>query len=451
MASDRYIDFANSDFGRRLVGAVGLPAPARLERWQAGRLRPIEGPLVISSGALAETVRGFAPRLTDAVFAFGGTAAQANAWLPEQGHKAKAVVFDASGLSRTEHLAQLRDFFHPLLRSLGASAHIVVLGLPPDTLDDPLTASTQQAVEGFTRSLGKELREGGTVTLLQVAPGAEPQLEGALRFFLSPKSAFVSGQVLRLTPHEQQVQDWSRPLAGRKALVTGAARGIGAAIAETLARDGAEVLLVDVPAARNDVEALAARLGGRALAVDICSAEAAEQLRAQLPDGLDVLVHNAGITRDKTLANMTAELWDPVLAVNLQAPLTLTQALLDSGTLRDHASIVLMASISGLGGNRGQTNYTASKAGLIGFARAMAPALKPRGISINAVAPGFIETRMTAEMPFALREAGRRMTSLGQGGLPQDVAEAVAWLGQPGSGAISGQVLRVCGQSVMGA
>ncbi|RMO54063.1 hypothetical protein ALQ38_02949 [Pseudomonas marginalis pv. marginalis] len=113
--------------------------------------------------------------------------------------------------------------------------------------------------------------------------------------------------------------------------------------------------------------------------------------------------------------------------------------------------MVLLASISGIAGNRGQTNYAASKAGLIGLAQAWAPLLKERGITINAVAPGFIETQMTAHIPFALREAGRRMSSLGQGGLPQDVAEAVAWLGQPGSGAVSGQALRVCGQSLLGA
>ena len=162
-------------------------------------------------------------------------------------------------------------------------------------------------------------------------------------------------------------------------------------------------------------------------------------------------MHNAGITRDKTLANMTPEYWDAVLAVNLNAPQVLTKALLDSGSLHDNARVVLLASISGIAGNRGQTNYAASKAGLIGLAQAWAPLLKARGISINAVAPGFIETQMTAHIPFALREAGRRMSSLGQGGLPQDVAEAVAWLGQPGSGAVSGQALRVCGQSLLGA
>lgn len=451
MSSDRYIDFANSDIGRRLVGAIGLPKPVRLERWQAGRLRPVEGTLLISAGPLADHVRLFAQRLTDSLYSFGGEIPGATQWVADQGPKLKAVVFDASTFTHVDHLKQLREFFQPLLRSLDASAHVVILGQAPASLKDPVAAATQQAVEGFSRSLAKEMRNGGTVQLLQVDKGAEEQLEGAFRFFLSPKSAFISGQVIRLRRCAVEVQDWSRPLAGRRALVTGAARGIGAAIAETLARDGAQVVLLDVPQAKADLEALAARLGGQALTLDIGAENAASQLIEHLPDGLDILVHNAGITRDKTLANMSSEFWDSVLAVNFNAPQVLTQALLDSGTLHDNGRVILMSSTSGLAGNRGQTNYAASKAGLIGLARAMAPSLHERGISINAVAPGFIETKMTADMPFALREAGRRMNALGQGGLPQDVAEAVAWLAQPGSGAVSGQVLRVCGQSVIGA
>jgi 3-oxoacyl-[acyl-carrier protein] reductase len=451
MASDRYIDFVNSDLGRKLVGAVGLPAPARLERWQAGRLRPVEGALLLSTGPLAERVSNFAPRLTDVLLSAGGEVTGAHPWTAEQNAKIKAVVFDASALLHTSQLSQLREFFQPILRHLDNSAHVVILSRAPDAQSDALAASTQQAIEGFSRSLAKEMRNGGTVQLLQIEDGAEDQLEGALRFFLSPKSAFISGQVIRLSTCHQQVQDWTRPLAGRKALVTGAARGIGAAIAETLARDGAEVVLLDVPQAKSDLDALAARLGGQALVLDICSPDAAAQLIEHLPGGLDIVVHNAGITRDKTLANMTADFWDSVLDVNLNAPQVLTQALIDSGALHENGRVILLASISGLAGNRGQTNYTTSKAGLIGYARAMAPTLKARSISINAVAPGFIETSMTAHMPFALREAGRRMSSLGQGGQPQDVAEAVAWLGQPGSGAMSGQVLRVCGQSVLGA
>lgn len=449
--SDRYIDFANSDLGRRLVGAVGLPSPARLERWEAGRLRPVDGALLLGGGPLANKVEAFAQRLTDDVYSFASPDLSATEWVAGLGPKLKAVVFDASELDDTDQLKQLREFFQPILRSLAPSAHVLILGRAPEQLDDPLAQVTQRALEGFSRSLAKELRAGGTLQLLYVSDTGEDQLEGALRFFLSPKSAFISGQVLRLGACTSAVQDWTRPLAGRKALVTGAARGIGAAIAETLTRDGAEVVLLDVPQAKADLEALAARLGGKSLALDICAADAPAQLIEGLPDGIDIVVHNAGITRDKTLANMTPEFWDAVLAVNLNAPQVLTKALLDSGTLRDNARVILLASISGIAGNRGQTNYAASKAGLIGLAQAWAPTLLERGISINAVAPGFIETQMTAHIPFGLREAGRRMSSLGQGGLPQDVAEAVAWLAQPGTGAFTGQALRVCGQSVLGA
>ncbi|MCX7081096.1 MAG: 3-oxoacyl-ACP reductase [Pseudomonas sp.] len=449
--SDRYIDFANSAIGHRLVAALGLPSPVRLERWEAGRLRPIEGALLIGGGPLAQSISVFGNKLTDAVYSYGPEPLVAPAWIPGHGPKLKAVVFDASTIVQTDQLKQLREFFQPLLRNLDHSPHMVILGRAPESLSDPFAASAQRALEGFSRSLAKELRNGGTLQLLYVGEGAEEQLEGALRFFLSPKSAYVSGQVLRLNACDTQVQDWSRPLAGRKALVTGAARGIGAAIAETLARDGADVILLDVPPAKADLDALAARLGGRSIALDICAEDAAAQLIESLPDGIDIVVHNAGITRDKTLANMTPEFWDAVLAVNLNAPQVLTKALLDSGTLHDNGRVILLASISGIAGNRGQSNYAASKAGLIGLAQAWAPQMHERGISINAVAPGFIETQMTAHIPFALREVGRRMSSLGQGGLPQDVAEAVAWLSQPGSGAVTGQALRVCGQSVLGA
>ncbi|MDF5823026.1 3-oxoacyl-ACP reductase [Pseudomonas aeruginosa] len=309
----------------------------------------------------------------------------------------------------------------------------------------------QRSLEGFTRSLGKEIRRGGNVQLLYVGKGAEDQLEGALRFFLSPKSAYVSGQVIRLAANGAQVHDWSKPLAGQRALVTGAARGIGAAIAGNPGARRRRSGAARRAAGQEALEGLAARLGGRAVALDICAADAGQQLVDALPEGVDIVVHNAGITRDKTLAKMSSDFWNSVINVNLNAPQVLTQALLDGGKLHDNGRVVLLASISGIAGNLGQSNYAVSKAGLIGLAQAWAPALGKRGITINAVAPGFIETQMTAAIPLTIREAGRRMNSMSQGGLPQDVAETVAWFAQPSSGAVSGQVLRVCGQSLLGA
>jgi 3-oxoacyl-[acyl-carrier protein] reductase len=199
---------------------------------------------------------------------------------------------------------------------------------------------------------------------------------------------------------------------------------------------------------------VANRVDGSALQLDITAPDAPERVAAYARDrhgGLDVLVQNAGITKDRTLARMTDDEWDAVLSVNLIAQARLTEALLQSETLHRGARIVSLASVSGIAGNRGQANYATSKAGVIGLVEALAPALAGRRGTINAVAPGFIETSMTARMPFGIREAGRRMNTLLQGGLPLDVAETVAWLASPGSGGVNSQVIRVCGQAVIGA
>lgn len=450
--SDRYLAFANSNLGRRLVGALGLPAPLRLERWQTGRSRPVDGALLLGgSGALATAASACLHKLSSDNYSAVDGAFGLPRWTAEHGGKLKALIFDASDLSRFEQLIELRNFFQPAFKGLGKCPRVVILARAPESLKDPVAASVQRSLEGFSRSLGKEIRRGGSVQLIYVGKGAEEQLEGALRFFLSPKSAYVSGQVLRLSPCAAQVSDWSRPLAGKIALVTGASRGIGAAISETLARDGAKVVLLDVPQAKDALDALAARLGGQALALDICAVDAGAQLVAALSEGVDIVIHNAGITRDKTLKNMSEALWDSVINVNLRAPQVLTQALLDAGKLHDNGRVVLLASISGIAGNMGQSNYAVSKAGLIGLAAAWAPTLGKRGITLNAIAPGFIETQMTAAIPLGIREAGRRMNSMSQGGQPQDVAEAAAWFAQPTSGCVTGQVLRVCGQSLLGA
>ena len=144
-----------------------------------------------------------------------------------------------------------------------------------------------------------------------------------------------------------------------------------------------------MPQAQKDLDALAARLGGKALGLDICASDAAARLLEALPGGIDIVVHNAGITRDKTLANMTPEYWDAVLAVNLKAPQVLTQALYDAGALGEEARITLLASVSGIAGNRGQSNYAASKAGLIGLAQAWAPKLAERTPGRDPMIDGF--------------------------------------------------------------
>ena len=143
--------------------------------------------------------------------------------------------------------------------------------------------------------------------------------------------------------------------------------------------------------------------------------------------------------------------WNAVIGVNLAAPERLTAELLDKGALRDGGRVIGVSSIAGIAGNNGQTNYGTSKAGVIGFVQALAPELGRRDITVNAVAPGFIETKMTAAVPLVIREAGRRMNSMTQGGLPVDVAETVSYFASPASAAITGQIVRVCGQSLLGA
>jgi len=157
------------------------------------------------------------------------------------------------------------------------------------------------------------------------------------------------------------------------------------------------------------------------------------------------------VTRDRTLAKMPSERWSELMEINLSSQERIDEALLQAGALRRNGRIVCVSSMSGIAGNAGQTNYATSKAGVIGRVQALAPELAGRGLTINAVAPGFIETRMTAKMPITIREAGRRMSSLSQGGLPIDVAETIAWFAHPASTRVSGNVLRVCGQNLLGA
>jgi len=439
--ADRYASFANSGAGRALVKRLGLPDPPRLRRYRAG------DPLVTRPVLLGGTGGG---RLAEEVRkVLGGAGVEVlDVTAPPHG----ALILDATGIGDSERLTELFAFFHPNARTLPESGRVIVLGTPPEACATPREATAQRALEGLTRSIGKEFGRGITAQLVYVAPGGERAMESTLRFLLSGRSAYVSGQVVRIGAGEPPAPaDWQRPLDGRTALVTGAARGIGAAIARVLARDGADVIALDVPAAGDALAGVANDVRGRALQLDLTAAGAPQRLADHLGGGVDVVVHNAGITRDRTIAKMDASRWESVIGVNLTAPERVTDALLDRGLLRDGGRVVGVASIAGIAGNRGQTNYATSKAGVIGMVQSNAPRLAARGITINAVAPGFIETAMTARMPVMLREAGRRMNSMAQGGLPVDVAETIAWFASPGSGTITGTVVRVCGQSLLGA
>jgi 3-oxoacyl-[acyl-carrier protein] reductase len=446
--SDRYQFLAHTPVGRLLVQNLGLPDPVRLERYRGGQ------PLVEGVVLLGSAPGG---RLHDSVSASLAQLGIASVETAGAGQRFKGLVFDASGVGSTADLAHLQEFFTPVLRSLQDCGRVVVLGTPPEATDTPEAHVAQRALEGFTRSLGKEVGRGSTVQLVYVAPGAEGTVSSTLAFLLSPKSAYVSGQVVRIgatgTTEAPQVGDVVHPLQDKVAVVTGASRGIGESIARTLARDGARVVGVDVPQMAAELQELMNELGGEAVTLDITAVDAPQRLARHVSDkhgGVDVVVHNAGITRDKKLRNMREDGWRSTIAVNVTAPERITAELLDQKLLRPNGRIIGIASIAGIAGNLGQTNYGTSKAGVIGFVESLAPRLSDH-ITVNAVAPGFIETQMTAKIPLMTREAGRRMNSMSQGGLPVDVAETVAWFASPASTAVNGNVVRVCGQSLLGA
>lgn len=450
MASDLLSQVVNSGPGSFLAKQLGVPQPEPLRRYRPGQ-EPLAGSLLIGgAGRVIEPMRAALAEDYDVVGDnLGGR------WADKFG----GLVFDATGITEPAGLKALYEFFTPLLRNLGHSGRVVVVGTTPEQADSVGERIAQRALEGFTRSLGKELRNGSTVALVYLAADAKPAatgLESTLRFLLSAKSAYVDGQVFYVGAADSTPPaDWDRPLDGKVALVTGAARGIGATIAEVFARDGAKVIAVDMPDTAEALAEAATKIGGTALTLDVTAADAVDRITehvAQHYEGkLDILVNNAGITRDKLLANMDESRWDSVIAVNLLAPLQLSEGLVGNGTIGEGGRIIGLSSMAGIAGNRGQTNYAATKAGMIGLTEALAPQFGDKGITINAVAPGFIETKMTEAIPLATREVGRRLNSLFQGGQPVDVAEAIAYFASPASNAVTANTIRVCGQAMLGA
>jgi 3-oxoacyl-[acyl-carrier protein] reductase len=356
-----------------------------------------------------------------------------------------AVVVDATGWASSRGLDRFRAEVQPAVTSLTDCGRVVVLTRAPGSHDDVEGLVTGHALQALARSLGKELgRRGTTVNVVRVEDGADRWAWAPVAFLLSARSAYVSGEVIKVCqPPGGPSGDG---LQGQRAVVTGAGQGIGLAVAQRLAEEGARVVGVDLPG--RDVERSMHALGGAGLSLDVTQEGAVAQVR-EASGPIHVLVHNAGITRDRTFKKVDEASWRSVLDVNLHAPLEATRELLRDG-LVDNARVVLVSSVSGVAGNAGQTAYAAAKAGLLGMVAAWEGGGGPRGVAVNAVAPGFIHTAMTERMPWGVRAVAQRINALGQGGLPADVAEAVTFLARPDSAGVRGAVLRVCGLSLVG-
>lgn len=446
--SDRYQDLAHNPIGKFLVKNLGLPNPPYLERYEGGPL--VRGSVLTGSATPGDVAKAVTAALKALKIEATG--------VPAQGKRYKGLVFDATGIADAAGLVALQEFFTPVLRQLQGNGRVVVVGTVPEQAGSEGARVAQRALEGFTRSLAKEVGGGSTANLVYLAPGAETSLASTLGFFLSPKSAYVSGQVVRIgttgITSVTEPADLEKPLAGKVALVTGASRGLGEADMRTLARDGATVIGLDVPPLEADLKALADELGGGYIVGDITAEDAPATIAAYVKENygsVDVVVHNAGITRDKRLRNMKAENWQLVVDISVGAPQRITDELLAQGLINEGGTVIGIASIAGIAGNNGQTNYASAKAGVIGWIQALAERVAGDGITANVVAPGFMETEMVKTIPLGIREAGRRMNSMSQGGQPVDVAEAIAWFANPGSGAVSGNVLGVNGQMLLGA
>ncbi|MFT6906745.1 MAG: 3-oxoacyl-[acyl-carrier protein] reductase [Psychroserpens sp.] len=473
--NDLYMKLAHSTLGHSIFDALNLPQPVELVRSPNESIAIPNGPYLIAASsqsfALNNTLNIFANSNLEVNFleqVNTGFQVLPNTFNESEcikrvadvtSHHYKGLIYDATGISDFDGLATIYEFFHLAISTLGDNGKIIILAQKNSQIKDSQTASIQLSLIGFCKSMAKELgKKGINCNLIYIQKGAQKYLDTSLAFFLSPKSAYITGQFISLGNHtlKQFPASLSKPLEGKTALVTGAAQGIGKETAIILARDGATVICLDIPQNQKALDVLAKEIQGHALAIDLLNENAIEDVTQNIfsqAGVIDIVVHNAGITRDKTLAKMPRHLWDQVLTLNFERVVKLNQAFLEKNIFNDHARIICISSISGIAGNFGQSNYACSKAGIAAYVKAFANSAvlkKNNGLTINAIAPGFIETQMTKNIPFITRELGRRMNALSQGGLPLDIAETVSFFANPGSHCLNGNVLRVCGLSLLG-
>jgi 3-oxoacyl-[acyl-carrier protein] reductase len=376
------------------------------------------------------------------------------------------LVIDGRNVNNATELKAVYSQLQEGVKSIKANGKVLIYSVEPELLDTStgLSASVhhstyQRALEGISRSLAKELGgRGTTVNLVKLPPNVDlKNYKTVQEFFTSGRSAFITGQAITAN----HATTSRRELSEKICVVTGGAGGIGSATVNRLATEGATVIIADMPQMEdravsllNDTSTPLSAGKVSFMGADLTDESARKSLLKSIKEKhgrVDVLINNAGITRDKTLKNMPEHYWDNLIAINLTAVINLTEDALAMGLIPEGGRIINTSSISGIAGNFGQTNYTATKAALIGYSAAKSKELKAKGITINAIAPGYIETEMVKTMPLMTRIFAERLTSLAQAGKPEDIAEAMAFLAHPGAESINGQVLRVCGGSFLGA
>lgn len=464
---------------RPWIAKLGLPTPLLLDRGAEGRFSM--PPLANRPVTLLAPPYKAHPALASMLVQRLG------AHLAENG--ASNVVVDATAVRTPADVSALAmEVLQPL--ALQKMKHGRVVFLTQTTPDHVMSTALSSGVAALVRSLAKEMGATGTTVNVVKMLGAScfsntsnlAPVAWPLAFLLLPDAAFISGQEVTVDLSSSittTTEAWLASLAsfssnkglldGKVCLVTGASRGIGKAISTRLAADGARVLGVDMPNTAPQLEALMEELGGVPFLQDVTQEAAPLQLRDFVVDKgggkLDCLVHNAGLTRDKTLRRMSTEQFQQVVRVNVEAVLRINRAFgLGYGSdgseenqpvalLNPNGRILLLASINGIAGAFGQTNYSFTKAALMGYAQSFAPLLAaqgPPGATINAIAPGFIETDMTKAIPAMGKFMGRRANAFSQGGLPEDIAAAAAFLCCDGAAGVTGQTLRVCGLNAVG-
>jgi 3-oxoacyl-[acyl-carrier protein] reductase len=371
--------------------------------------------------------------------------------------KVDALVFNLNKGTKVEDLTSLYQAIHDTIKKMRKSGRLLI-----HWQKEAKNEAMEAALSALIKSIGRELGKYGSTANLILSDGkaATAVTQTTLAWLLSDRSAFISGQVFHVEAQHPQTQvEHSQQglLAGRTAIITGAARGIGLVIAQYFRCEGAKIIGIDHPSQEEALTTAMKDIGAEVMLQDLANPQAVANIKNLINNGpgqIDIMIHNAGITKDRTIANMPTVDWERVMQINYNFPSKMTMELLKPGSaiiplIKEGGRIVNISSIVGIAGNFGQTNYAAAKGALIGHTKDLHK--QKSGANINAIACGFIETKMTEKIPPVMREIARRMNALKQGGLPEDVAEAVVFLcSELGSG-ISGQTIRVCGLHPAGA